>query len=84
MVNCIEIHAKCLGGRPVSYHSSLVSYKMPRAACLVLSPQRHGAGFDPPINVCACSLQNAPGGSEDNTPGRLSHKIKLLCPERVF
>jgi hypothetical protein len=27
-------------------------------------PQRHGAGFDPPIIFCACSMQNTPGGFE--------------------
>jgi hypothetical protein len=35
----------------------------PSIAKTMKIPQRHGAGFDPPIIFCACSTQNTPGGS---------------------
>ena len=46
-------------------------------------PQRHGAGFDPPIIFCACSIQNTPGGSEI-LQDDFRIKLKFLPPGRVL
>jgi hypothetical protein len=46
-------------------------------------PQRHGAGFDPPIFFCASPIQNTPGGSailQDD----FRTKLENLPPKRVF
>jgi hypothetical protein len=47
-------------------------------------PQRHGAGFDPPMIFCDCSMQNnTPGGSE-MPQGDFRKKLKVLPLKRVF
>jgi hypothetical protein len=47
------------------------------------SPQRHGAGVDPPIIFCACSsMKNAPGGSE-MPQGDFRIKKEVLPPTKT-